>query len=239
MNEIRGKSIWDDIPEDWKEPQSPVAEAPEEAALPPAPVQEQTGETEAAAELLPAGEAPAKPVSEKKKYQEFERRNAENRRNASENSQKAYREEEKGNRRDFIILGIVLFLAAGAIAALIIASSRLSTERVYDLIEQGNYSTAYQDLTELAAEGENIDKLVYAFCEACAADSEYKRAVAALEYLSPAAENNTAFFESLVETMLSHGKVNRAGDVLAYMREHGTVLSRLADQLAEKYEELS
>ena len=239
MNENRGKSIWDDLPEDWKEPQRPEAAGPEEVVLPPAATQEQPPAPETAAPLPVAGAAPEKPVSEKKKYKDFVRRNAENRRNASDTTREAYRKEARGNRRDFIILGVVLFLAACVIAVLVIGSSRLSTERVYDLIDQGNYSTAYQSLSELAAEGENIDKLVYAFCEACAEDSEYKRAVAALEYLSPAAENNTAFFESLVDTMLSHRKVNRARDVLEYMYSHGEVLSQLADQLVEKYAQLS
>lgn len=239
MNEIRGNNIWEDAPDDFKEPQPPVAAAPEEVVLPPAPVQEQPA-VPAEAAPLPADPAPpAKRVSEKKKYREFVRRNDENRRNASDGTRKAYGNEARGNRRDFVILGVVLFLAACVIAVLVMASSRLSTERVYDLIDQGNYSTAYQSLSELAQEGENIDKLVFAFCEACAEDSEYKRAVAALEYLSPAAENNTAFFEGLVDTMLSHRKVNRAWDVLEYMYSHGEVLSRLADQLVETYEELS
>lgn len=237
MNENRGRSIWDDLPEDWKQPQLPVQAEPEEAALPPAPVQE---EPEAAPAPVPdSGQALPRPVSEKKKIQEFERRNAEFRRNASDPSREAYRKEERGNRRDFMILGVVLFLAACIIAVLLIASSRLSTERVYHLIDQGNYSTAYQNLSELAAQGENIDQLVYAFCTACADNSEYKRAVAALEYLSPAAQSNTVFFESLVETMISHGKTNRAADVLEYMYGHGETLSQLADRLVEKYSELS
>lgn len=238
MNEITGNSIWDDLPDDWKEPQLPKTARPEEEeVLPPAPVPEPPAEVPMP--VPSAAEVPAKPVSDKKKYQDFVRRNAENRRNASDTAREAYRVEEKGNRRDFVILGVVLFLVACVIVALVIAASRMSTEQVYDLVEQGNYSTAYRQLSELAEKGENIDQLVYAFCDACAADSEYKRAVAALEYLSPDAENNRAFFEGLVETMLSHGKVNRAMEVLEYMRSHGDELRRLADQLAQQYDELS
>lgn len=238
MNEINSGSIWEGIPEDWKEPQTAQPAEPEETIPPPAPVQEETAAA-ATTDAADSGKVSARPASRKKEYQEFERRNAESRRNASDSSREAYRQEEQGNRRDFLILGIVLFLIAGIIAALVIASSRLSTERIYALIDQGNYSTAYHKLTELAEAGENIDQLVYVFCETSAADSEYKRAVAALEYLSPAAENNPEFFETLVETMLSHGKINRAEDVLEYMYSHGETLSRLADRLVEKYTQLS
>lgn len=237
MNEVNGSNIWDGLPPEWRAPGPPAAPVPPDSEE----TEEPMPETDPAE--LPEEEAPGSKKNtrrqEKEKLQEYERQNEENCRNASEFTRNAYRVERQGNRRDFVVLGAVLFLAAGILVALVIGIGRMSTERIYNLIEQGNYSTAYHSLAELAEQGENIDRLVYTFCEACVEDSEYKRAVEALNFLSSEAEENTVFFTCMIESLLSHRKVNRAMDVMEYMYSHGETLSSLADQLKTKYTELS
>ena len=84
-----------------------------------------------------------------------------------------------------------------------------------------------------------MDDLVYAFSQTCADNSEYKRAVAALELLSAEAEDNPEFFRELVQTLLSHRKAVRARDVLEYLYAAGGTLDALADELVLEYPELS
>lgn len=239
MNDNRNISIWDDVPTRWQEP----AEAPPAAPEPPrpAPVPEQVPEPPPELPVPPAPAEPEKPEKreEKKKYRQFQRRNEDARENASESTRKAYRVERQGNQKDLLILGLVLLLTACVIGGLLYGSSRIETERVYALIGQGNYSTAYQRLLELAREGENVDDLVYAFSETCAGDSEYKRAVAALELLSAEAAENPEFFRELIQTLISHRKTARARDVLEYLYAAGGTLGALADELILEYPELS
>lgn len=239
MNNNRNISIWDDVPVRWQEPEKAAPTEP----TPPQPVPAPE-EMPAPQPPLPAIPAPAEPQKtekreEKKKYRKFQRRNEDARENASESTRKAYRAERRGNQKDFLILGLVLLLTACVIGGLLYGSSRIETERVYALIGQGNYSTAYQKLLELAREGENVDDLVYAFSQTCADDSEYKRAVAALELLSAEAEENPEFFRELVRTLISHRKAVRARDVLEYLYAAGGTLSTLADELILEYPELS
>ena len=238
MNDNRNISIWDDIPVRWQEP---TEAAPAEPAPQPAPA---PAEIPVPQPPLPAAPEPAEPHKpenreEKKKFRQFQRRNEDARENASESTRKAYQAERRGNRKDFLILGLVLLLTACVIGGLLYGSSRIETERVYALIGQGNYSTAYQKLLELAREGENVDDLVYAFSQTCASDSEYKRAVAALKLLSAKAAENPEFFRELIRTLISHRKTVRAQDVLEYLYAAGGTLGTLADELVLEYPELS
>lgn len=238
MNDNRNISIWDDVPDQWREPE---AAAPSEPAPQPVPAPAETPAPQPPLPVDPAPEEPQKPEKreEKKKFRQFQRRNEDARKNASQSTREAYRVERRGNRKDFLILGLVLLLTACVIGGLLYGSSRIETERVYTLIGQGNYSTAYQKLLELAREGENVDDLVYTFSQTCASDSEYKRAVAALELLSADADENPEFFRDLVRTLISHRKTVRAQDVLEYLYAVGGTLGALADELVLEYPELS
>jgi serine/threonine protein kinase len=148
-----------------------------------------------------------------------------------------YQREKKENKHVFIILGIVISIIMIGIIIFVLVFTKTSTQHVYDLINQGNYSIAYQEIGELYDKNKNVDSLVFAFAEECAKNSEYKRAIVSLEYLSSEAETNKEFFDTLIEIMLSHGKVNRAYEVLDYMQSHGEILSQYAVELYNKYKE--
>ena len=172
---------------------------------------------------------------EKEKYAEFEKRSRENRVNSSEHAKRAYQKEEKENKHDFMILGITFSVIILGIIIFVLAFTKTPTQHIYDLINQGNYSIAYQEITKLYEKGKNVDALVYTFAEDCVRNSEYKRAVASLEYLSSDAETNKEFFDALIDIMLSHGKTNRALEVIECMQSHGDVLSQYAVELRDKY----
>lgn len=172
---------------------------------------------------------------DKKKYAEFEKKCKENKENSSEHAKLAYLIEKAGNKKDFIILGIAVFTVFSLIAAFVIIFTTTSRQHIYDLVNQGNYSLAYQEISELYEKGKNVDSVVYDFAIECARNSEYKRAVASLEFLSDKAENNKKFFDSLIEILLSHGKINRALDVMDYMQSHGSKLRQHSVELYDKY----
>ena len=252
-----GKSIWDDMPEEWDSENGEVGEnaqgvkKPEKTDIPFVSIpssddltaedsNEKNAEPEEA--KLPDNKSVESKAEERKqkkidkaKYVEFEKRSKENKINSSDHAKKAYQEEIKENQHDFIILGIVMSVIIIGIIIFVIVFTKTSTQHVYDLINQGNYSIAYQEIGELHDKGKNVDSLVFAFAEQCARNSEYKRAVASLEYLSGDAENNKKFFDILINILLSHGKVNRAYEVLDYMQSHGNVLSQYAIELYNKY----
>lgn len=252
-----GKSIWDDMPEEWdsetglncdndqgvKEPEKTQVSIPSSDVLIKEDLQEKFVEIEK--EVKPPEDKPvvSKPNKRKQKkidkakYAEFEKRSMDNKINSSDHAKKAYQREKKENKHDFMILGIVISVIVIGIVIFVIVFTKTSTQHVYDLIDQGNYSIAYQEIGELYDKDKNVDSLVYAFAEQCARNSEYKRAVASLEYLSSEAETNKEFFDTLIDIMLLHGKANRAYEVLEYMQSHGEILSQYAIELYDKYRE--
>lgn len=221
------KSIWNVVPEAWRteEPPAPPAPVPvpQPAPEPPAP---------AAPEPTPA----EKRKQERADLRRYVQTNEHNMKNAAEHTEKAYLLEKLGNRRDLIVLAVLLFVVITAVALLLVFFSQMPSQRLHRLIEQENYSLAYHELQTLHEKGDNVDKLVYAFAEQCVHDSEYKRAVASLEFLSPEA-GDPAFFRTLVEAMLRHDKQARAMDVLDYMNQRGGDLARLAEELLEEHRE--
>lgn len=252
-----GKSIWDDMPEEWdsetgqdgdavqvpKEPEKKHVSIPSSDVLITEEPHEKKVEIEK--ETKPSEDGPLvskhskrkQKKIDKAKYAEFEKRSKDNKINSSDHAKKAYQREEKENKHDFMILGIVMSIIVVGIIIFVLVFTKTSTQRVYDLINQGNYSIAYQEIGELHDKDKNVDSLVFAFAEQCARNSEYKRAVASLEYLSSKAETNKEFFDTLIDIMLSHGKANRAYEVLEYMQSHGEVLSQYAIELYNKYSE--
>lgn len=252
-----GKSIWDDMPEEWDsetgqddgEAQAPKEPEKKHVSIPSSdvPIAEEPHEknVEIEKEVKPSEDKPlvSKPSKRKQKkidkakYAEFEKRSKENKINSSDHAKKAYQREEKENKHDFMILGIVMSIIIIGIIIFVLVFTKTSIQHVYDLINQGNYSIAYQEIGELHDKDKNVDSLVFAFAEQCARNSEYKRAVASLEYLSSEAETNKEFFDNLIDTMLSHGKVNRAYEVLDYMQSHGDILNQYAAELYDKYKE--
>lgn len=250
-----GKSIWDDMPEEWvsetgqdgdnaqgvKKPEKTHVSIPSSDVLVTEDPQEKIVELEEAVKLPENKPVESKPSKRKQKkidkakYAEFEKRSRDNKINSSDHAKKAYQREEKENKHDFMILGIVMSVIVIGIIIFVIVFTKTSTQHVYDLINQGNYSIAYQEIGELHDKDKNVDSLVFAFAEQCARNSEYKRAVASLEYLSSEAETNKEFFDNLIDIMLSHGKVNRAYEVLDYMQSHGDILSQYAIELYNKY----
>jgi len=259
--EEKGKSIWDQMPEEWLTDPDSGEKKPEGKAEPePAAVKEpepeekdtgdivkapETGNADAGSETktreeadsgdeTPENKADAR-KKEKKKLREFRRRNRENKDDVPEYTRQAYREEKEKNRRDFLILGIVgAAVIIGLIICLVLFTEN-STQKIYDLVDQGNYSIAYQKIQEAHEDGENVDELVYYFSERCVNDSEYKRAVAVLPLLSSDADRNGAFFSSLIEDLQSHDKANRVREVLDFMYSRGNELKQLADELSKKY----
>lgn len=255
-----GKSIWDEMPEEWEENASCsettehlVKEKPEVKSskplsqVPVAPNRPaddfnsvntgQSGNTEEmGSTIVPTRGSKIKQKKiDKKKYDEFEKRYKENKINSSEHAKKAYQKEERENKHDFKVLGIALSVIIAGIILFVVAFTKTSTQHVYDLINQGNYSIAYQEIKELYEKNRNVDSLVYAFAEECARNSEYKRAVASLEYLSSDAEANKGFFDTLIDIFLSHGKTNRALEVIDYMQSAGGILSQYSNELYNKY----
>lgn len=247
-----GKSIWDDMPEEWdittnttdvgkteevkvSLPSSdvPVADVPQTRTIEPE-VEKKLPKNE------PVVSNPTKRKQkkiDKEKYAEFEKRSKDNKINSSEHAKEAYQKEAKENKHDFMILGIVMSVIIVGIIIFVLVFTKTSTQHIYDLINQGNYSTAYQEISELYDKDKNVDSLVFAFAEQCARNSEYKRAVASLDYLSSEAETNKEFFDTLIDIMLSHRKTNRAYEVLEYMQTHGEILNQYAVELYEKYKE--
>lgn len=252
-----GKSIWDDMPEEWDSETSITTDATTDVgktegvkvSLPSSdgPVvdepQKRIIETEVEKKLPKEEPVVSKPTKRKQKkidkakYAEFEKRSRDNKINSSEHAKKAYQKEEKENKHDFMILGIVMSVIVVGIIIFVLVFTKTSTQHIYDLINQGNYGTAYQEIGELYDKDKNVDSLVFTFAEQCARNSEYKRAVASLDYLSSEAETNKEFFDTLIDIMLSHGKTNRAYEVLDYMQSHGEILNQYAVELYDKYKE--
>lgn len=251
-----GKSIWDDMPEEWGSETSKtvdntaiVGETEKKVSVPSSDVpgvaeaQKKVVEEEQDKKLLEDETVITKPTKRKQKkidkakYAEFEKKSKDNKINSSEHAKKAYQREEKENKHDFMILGIVMSIIIIGIVIFVLVFTKTSTQHIYDLINQGNYSIAYQEIGELHDKDKNVDSLVFAFAEQCARNSEYKRAVASLEYLSSEAETNKEFFDTLIDIMLSHGKVNRTYEVFDYMQSHGEILNQYAVELYDKYKE--
>lgn len=249
MDSKSGKSVWEEIPEEWQsseQPENPVVSEEKEAyeeeekkEIPSAEVSQISQQEVPMAQ--PDRKKKEKSIQkkqkklDKKKYLEFEKKRKEGQQNSAEHVKNAYQTEAKENKQDFTIMGIVLIVVVIAIVIFVFAFTKTSTQRVYDLIDQRNYSIAYQEIQELYEADKNVDSLVYEFALQCVDDSEYKRAVASLEFLSSDEEKDMQFFDDLLNTMISHGKKNRAEEVLQYMQSHGDMLEQYAQKLYEKY----
>lgn len=253
-----GKSIWENMPEEWAgkniyeeqhtqipEEETIVKPVPQSSANDPIPEVKNEPANEAVSEtvyvssdqLKEKRKTRAERKAEKEKYREYERVVKESRINSSEQTREAYLSEKTANRRDYTILGIAGIILFAVIIAVIIISSRTSTQRIYRLIEQGNYATAYQSIKEYHDKGRNVDSLVYEFVNSCISDSEYKRAVAALDFLSSDASKHIDFFSDTIDTLISHGKANRALEVLEYMDRQGGELQEAAYEIYEEHRE--
>lgn len=244
-----GKSIWDEMPEEWENRPRQVSHGYSSSAAKKG--SRMTSSSSAPNKQMTASSGSKKQEKKKEyqtqrkeqkkidkaRYEKYEKKQTESRKNSSEHVKRAYQKEKKENRHDFIILGSIFAAVIIGIVIFVVIFTKTSSQRIYDLIDQGNYNIAYQEIGKWYEQEKNVDSLVYSFAEKCAENSEYKRAVAALEYLSEDAEKNKDFFDTLLGTMLSHGKTNRAYEVLAYMYEHGTVLSTYAVELYDKYAE--
>lgn len=172
---------------------------------------------------------------QKKKQKEFEKKSKGSHSDSPEWVQAAYQSEKKKNKRDYLVLAAVMAILVIGIVIFVVVFTRTSNQTIYNLIEKGNYSTAYQAVSQQHNSGKNVDALVYTFVESCIADHEYKRAVSALDFLSQDAETNPEFFEQTVDKLLTRGKPNRAMEVLDYMMAHGETLSKLAEEIYEKH----
>ena len=257
-------SIWDGLPEDWAsdepvatpkaKPEEKPEKQPQKQPEKPA-VKEQTGSSGGSAGESGSGGAqgkgaennaagskkkkkraapPGKEKVNREKYREFEKRHKENRDNSSKKAREAYQKEKKENRNDFIVLGVAVLLVIAGIAVFVILFTGTSDQKIYDLIDERNYSTAYHSIEERYEKGKNVDSLVYYFADSCVDNEEYKRAVAALDMLSEDAVNHSEFFSELVEKLIAHNKPNRAAEVVEFMYERGGALSEKADELLEK-----
>lgn len=251
------KSIWDDLPDEWKtettqhdiqksgaddaqpvyQPEFPSDDdsVPDEVNNASRSVNEETSELQDTFSR-PENTRKKKRKIDKKKYKEFEERYRENRYNSSEKAKQAYQKEKKQNKKDFTILGVASAFIVIGIVIFIYMFTGTSNQRIYDLIDSGNYGTAYQNISERYDAGKNVDTLVYTFAESCVSNNEYKRAVASLEMLSDDAQNHGEFFSELIESLSVHEKYNRAQEVLEFMYERGGNLSTLADELSKSYE---
>lgn len=262
MDKRNASSIWDQLPEDWNEKKPPAStDKPEEKQPGDSPKEDPretpeipvTPETPGTPEVIvPGGKTDAenpgpgqtgiiqKPEDkpgkkeERRRLREFLKKLRENRKDGPDHVKKAYEEESRKNKRDFLIVGIILAVVILAGIAAMVVFSGNSTQKIYNLVDQRNYSLAYQQIREYHDKGKNVDSAVYYFAERCVNDSEYKRAVAALEYLSPDADD-ADFFADLVERLVAHNKENRAREVLAFMRQHSEALRKAADELAARF----
>ena len=215
------KSIWDEVPDNWKNKKTSPITKTESYDNTPSCSQYAEEIKEKQGEVQKEQEKPKKKTIKKD----------------PEYVQKAYQDEKKKNRKDFMILGIVMSAVIAGIAIFVVLFTETSTQQIYQYIDQENYSIAYQNIQELYEKDKNVDALVYDFSIECANHSEYKRAVAALDFLSSDAENNAEFFQSLLEILFNHGKNNRAEQVLDYMHKRGGELSSLADNIYEEHKD--
>lgn len=231
--------MWDGLPPDWEQdPKSPSAVSGEQKRQEEPSVS--STEREQPAEARRAQQQPVRKTEkssfqekreQRKRLREFEKKSEENRLQGAEHVQKAYQKERDGNRRDFIALAVASGFVVLGIVIFVFLFTGTGQQRVYDLIEDGHYATAYQAIAESHESGKNVDSQIYAFVDSCVGHNEYKRAVAALEFLSEEAGSETDFFTRLVESLREKGKEKRAEEVLRFMDGRGGALAQEAERL--------
>lgn len=171
----------------------------------------------------------------RKEIKKYEKNKAKPREDESDAHRKIKYAEIIGNRKDFLILSGLMFVVVVGIVLGLFITSRQSTQKVYALIEQRNYASALGEIQKRYEKGKNVDSLVFKYAEECAENSEYRRAVHSLQYLSSAAVKNEDFFMKIMESFFRHGKENRAEDVIYYLQSRGGEWNELAVKLFNQF----
>lgn len=264
MNEIKnGTSIWDGLPEDWLKTPTHQEESsndskPSEGNLASYSFKSDNTKNESYHEKSPVDAKDSDDKKEltdtkktginkdyidkktrkkelKQKEKEYKKKARENKLNSTEKVRKAYTKEKGENKRDFIIFGAVIGVLIIGLTIFVYLFTSTSNQKIYALIESGNYATAYQSICDRYEAGNNVDDIVFDFIDSCVNNSEYKRAIAALDMLSDDAGTNEDFFDNLISSLISHDKENRAEEVFNFLYSQDENFQSLGDTLLEKY----
>lgn len=245
-------SIWDGIPDDWIE--NEVKETEEQEKTPEMGsviIREEVNKKQnhdaddgldpqiaitKKAEAVKKSDKRRINREQRKREKKYEKITRANRQNSSDKASEAYEIEHHGNKKDFVIMGIVLGVAVVAIIICSIVLMRAPEQKIYNMIDSGSYGAAYQQICDRYERGKNVDDIIYLYVETCINNSEYKRAVAALNMLSDDAGKNTKFFDETVNGFIQHGKSNRVEDVLNILNSRNNDFQKIADNLCKKYE---
>ena len=138
-------------------------------------------------------------------------------------------EMRKKNRKDFLILGIVVAVLIAIVAAGAFLLSNADNSKIKSLINSGSYSVAYKEMEELYDNGKNIDSLVRYYVDACCNDGEYNRVVQAVNLFSDEAFNDVEYFRNMLDQMLSSGKTRQADKLVKILSEYENMRPMLAE----------
>lgn len=121
------------------------------------------------------------------------------------------------------------------------AAESTSSNDIRSLIDQQNFISSYKLIQDGTKSGENMDEDIWYFVQACEekqsnAESEHKRAVAAMKFLSDNVSDNEEHYRKTVEWFYSHGKKDLAQQILTDLREKGSEGEKLADEISLEYD---